>query len=212
MRHFRRADAEGQRAQRAVRRGVAVAAHQGHAGLADALLRADDMDDALTLVAEIEQGDAALRCVVADLARPAGGDRDRGCPAPTGCRSARSDRAWQSRDRAAAASGRARAGAQSPPRSRHASGDGRRRAACSRRRDPRRRGAARSSRTSSAGRSVMARLLRGGFDDVAEGGAAVVPVGGAEAGEGLGRASRLYQGGCLPLVASRRPGAGRRPR
>ena len=67
MRHFRRADAEGERAQRAVRRGVGVAADQGEAGLGDALLRADDMGDALPLVAEVEQGDAALGRVGADL-------------------------------------------------------------------------------------------------------------------------------------------------
>ena len=44
---FARADAERQRAERAVRRGVAVAADDRHAGLRVALLRADDVDDAL---------------------------------------------------------------------------------------------------------------------------------------------------------------------
>ena len=47
---FRRADAVGERAERAVGRGVAVAAHQRHARQRKALLRADDVDDALALV------------------------------------------------------------------------------------------------------------------------------------------------------------------
>ena len=69
-----------------MRRGVAVAAHQGQAGLADALLRADDMDDALTLVAEIEQGDAALvALVVISLDQPAVIGIGR-CPCADGCR------------------------------------------------------------------------------------------------------------------------------
>jgi hypothetical protein len=46
---FRRADAVRQRAERAVRRGVAVAADDGHAGQGKALLGADDVHDALTL-------------------------------------------------------------------------------------------------------------------------------------------------------------------
>ena len=41
------ADAEGQRAEGAVGRGVAVAADDGHARLGEALLGADDVDDAL---------------------------------------------------------------------------------------------------------------------------------------------------------------------
>ena len=47
MLDFRRADAVRQRAEGAVRRGVAVAADDGHAGQREALLRADDVDDAL---------------------------------------------------------------------------------------------------------------------------------------------------------------------
>src|SRR3546814_14147855 len=42
------ADAEGERAERTVRRGVAVAADDRHAGLGQPLLRPDDVDDALT--------------------------------------------------------------------------------------------------------------------------------------------------------------------
>ena len=47
---FRRADAVGERAERAVGRGVAVAAHQRDARQREALLGADDVDDALPLV------------------------------------------------------------------------------------------------------------------------------------------------------------------
>ena len=50
MLHLRRADAEGERAERAVGRGVAVAAHQRDARQREALLRADDVADALALV------------------------------------------------------------------------------------------------------------------------------------------------------------------
>ena len=42
-----RADAVRQRAEGAVRRGMAVAADDGHAGQREALLGADDVDDAL---------------------------------------------------------------------------------------------------------------------------------------------------------------------
>ena len=44
---LRRADAEGQRPEGAVRGGVAVAAHHGHAGLGEALLGSDHVHDAL---------------------------------------------------------------------------------------------------------------------------------------------------------------------
>ena len=46
-----RADAERQRAERAVGRGVAVAAHDGHARQRAALLGPDHVDDALVRVA-----------------------------------------------------------------------------------------------------------------------------------------------------------------
>ena len=46
-----RADAEGERAERAVGRGVAVAAHDRHARQRAALLGPDDVDDALAGVA-----------------------------------------------------------------------------------------------------------------------------------------------------------------
>jgi hypothetical protein len=57
--------AERQRAERAVRRSVRVAANDRHAGLGDAQLRADDVDDALVLVAEGVDPQAELRGVVA---------------------------------------------------------------------------------------------------------------------------------------------------
>ena len=50
-----RADAEGKRAERAVRRGVGIAADQGQAGLSEPLFRADDMHDALADVEEVEK-------------------------------------------------------------------------------------------------------------------------------------------------------------
>ena len=58
------ADAEGERAERAVRRGVAVAAHDRRAGQGEALLGADDVDDALADVLDVEQGDAEVPAVL----------------------------------------------------------------------------------------------------------------------------------------------------
>ena len=58
------ADAEGERAEGAVRRGVAVAADDGHAGQGEALLGADDVDDALADVVDVEQRDAELAAVL----------------------------------------------------------------------------------------------------------------------------------------------------
>jgi hypothetical protein len=57
------ADTEGQRAEGAVGRGVAVAADDGHARLREALLRPHHMHDALALVAHVEQRDAELAAV-----------------------------------------------------------------------------------------------------------------------------------------------------
>src|SRR5205807_10255841 len=48
---LRRADAERERAERTVRRGVAVAADDRHPGLRDAELGADHVDDALPAAA-----------------------------------------------------------------------------------------------------------------------------------------------------------------
>ena len=58
-----RADAERERAERAVRRGVAVAADDRHAGLRDAELRPDDVDDALAVGAERVDRDPELVAV-----------------------------------------------------------------------------------------------------------------------------------------------------
>ena len=69
------ADAEGQRAERAVGGGVAVAAHDGHAGQRAALLGGDDVDDALAGVAHREVGDAELGGVLAQHLDLAGRDR-----------------------------------------------------------------------------------------------------------------------------------------
>ena len=70
-----RADAMGQRAERPVGRGVAVAADDGRAGQREALLGADDVDDALALIELIEVLDAELRGIVGqrlDLLRLSG--------------------------------------------------------------------------------------------------------------------------------------------
>jgi hypothetical protein len=58
-----RADPEGQRPEGAVGRGVRVAADDGHPGLRDAELGADDVDDALVGRAQREDRDAELRAV-----------------------------------------------------------------------------------------------------------------------------------------------------
>src|SRR3954453_19523201 len=58
-----RADAERERAERAVRRGVAVAADDRHPGLREAELGADHVDDPLAVGAERVQRDAELRAV-----------------------------------------------------------------------------------------------------------------------------------------------------
>ena len=60
---FAGADAEGQRAESAVRGGVAVAADDGLAGLGDAQLRADDVDDALVLAVHVEEAHAGFAAV-----------------------------------------------------------------------------------------------------------------------------------------------------
>ena len=65
------ADAEGEGAERAVGGGVAVAADDGHARLGEALLGADDVDDALARVAHRVLGDAELGGVGAAAPRPA---------------------------------------------------------------------------------------------------------------------------------------------
>ena len=69
------ADAERERAERAVRRGVRVAADDVMPGLGQAELRADDVHDALLDVAERVQPDAELRGVLAQRLHLGAGDR-----------------------------------------------------------------------------------------------------------------------------------------
>ena len=60
---LRRPDAEGQRAERAVGRGVAVPAHDGRSGQCEALLGSDDVDDAVARVVDAEQRNPELLAV-----------------------------------------------------------------------------------------------------------------------------------------------------
>ena len=60
--HFAGADAERERAERAVRRGVAVAADDRHAGLREALLGSDDVDDALLVAVEAVSRECRTPC------------------------------------------------------------------------------------------------------------------------------------------------------
>ncbi len=66
MLHLRRADAEAERAQRAVARRVAVAAHHRGAGEGEALLRADDVDDALLGGERVDELDAEFAGVAGE--------------------------------------------------------------------------------------------------------------------------------------------------
>ena len=74
---------KAKRAERAVRAGVAVAANDGHAGLGESELRADDVHDALILRSHVEELNAELAAVLAqrlDLLRGDGfedGKRER---------------------------------------------------------------------------------------------------------------------------------------
>jgi hypothetical protein len=69
------ADAEREGTERAVGGGVAVAAHDDHARLGEALLGPDDVDDALERVADAVAGDAELGAVGPQHVHLAGGDR-----------------------------------------------------------------------------------------------------------------------------------------
>ena len=60
MGDFRRADAERECAEGAMRRGVAVAANDQKTRQGQSQFRADDMNDALTRVLQPEQGDALI--------------------------------------------------------------------------------------------------------------------------------------------------------
>ena len=67
MLHFAGADTERQRAERAVRRGVAIAADHGHSGLRKSQLGADDVNDALLVAMDSEQPDAEFLAVDFEL-------------------------------------------------------------------------------------------------------------------------------------------------
>ena len=66
MFHLGRADAMGQGAERTVGGGVGVAADHGHARQGGALLRADDVDDALAHVVHLEFGDAVFVAIIVE--------------------------------------------------------------------------------------------------------------------------------------------------
>ncbi len=72
--HFAGADAESQRAERAVRGGVRVAADDRHAGLGDAEFRTDDVDDALLAAVDVVEFDAEVRAVFAQRGNLCRGD------------------------------------------------------------------------------------------------------------------------------------------
>ena len=75
MAHLAGADAERQRAERSVRGGVAVAADDGHAGLRQALLRPDDVHDALLVAHAIVKTDAEIGAVLFHLVELRRADR-----------------------------------------------------------------------------------------------------------------------------------------
>ncbi len=70
---FAGADAEGERAHGAVRRGVAVAADNRAARLGDAEFRADDVHDALIAAAHVEQVDAKFLAIARQRVELRGG-------------------------------------------------------------------------------------------------------------------------------------------
>ena len=91
-----RADAEGERAEGAVRAGVAVAADDRHARLRAAELRPDHVHDAAPRVAEAEQLDAVRARVLAPARRPAPRPRHRGSVCRRGAAPARVGVEWSS--------------------------------------------------------------------------------------------------------------------
>ena len=147
---LRGADAEGQRAERAVRRGVAVAAHDGHARQGQALLGADHVHDAAARHRPCRSRAPGSRRRSSRASRP-------GCAIPRPCRPrrpawsaccGRRRRWWR---RGGAPGGSPCAGPRRPagwsPRGR---GDGRCRSRRCRRPGDGRRGCPRSSRTGCA--------------------------------------------------------------
>jgi len=75
MGHLACADAESQRAESAMGAGVAIATDDGHAGLGQALLRADHVHDALSIAAQRVERDAELLAVAGQLIKLGGGLR-----------------------------------------------------------------------------------------------------------------------------------------
>ena len=123
------ADAEGERAERAVRRRVAVAADDQHAGLAQALLRGRPRARCPGARRRGRRGGCrrarsrrSSACAIARFSGIGDGVESRGC------RSARSGRASRRRDPACARRGRAGAASRRPAPNRPAPGGGRRRA------------------------------------------------------------------------------------
>ena len=100
VRHLAGADAERQRAERAVRAGVAVAADDGHARLRQPQLGADDVHDPLPLAAQRVQLDAELVAVLLERRdlRRRGGVEHRDAPVAAARRGRR--RVIHRRDRA----------------------------------------------------------------------------------------------------------------
>src|SRR5258707_2388989 len=77
MLDFAGPNAESQRAKRAVRGGVAVAADDGLPRLRDTQLRPDDMYDALLLAVHVKQADAGFAAIFVErLKLQAGGGVD----------------------------------------------------------------------------------------------------------------------------------------
>ena len=76
MSHLRRANAEGERAERAVRARMAVTANDRFPRLREPELRPDDVDDAPPGVPEPEELDAEVRAVDLELAHLPGGGLD----------------------------------------------------------------------------------------------------------------------------------------
>jgi len=77
MLDLRCADAEAERAERAVGGGMAIAAQHDHAGADQARLGRDDVLDALQRIVDVEQFDAVARAVAREIGSLARGGVDR---------------------------------------------------------------------------------------------------------------------------------------
>ena len=161
MRDLRHADAEGERTERAMGGGVAVAADDDHAGLADAGLRPDHMHDALAWIVQPEQREAVRRRVALQRLDHLAQRRVRDLARPRACRSACSGPAWRRRAPARAARRRGPSASRRPGRCRHAAGAGRHRA-----------GSGRPRRSSTRWRSqILSNIVRGARgSDIVRGG------------------------------------------